>query len=1211
MIGRVRDVSSSSASSGCSASPSSPSGEAEAAGEAAGAGEPSPAPVTPTASPTASPAASPGVPAGVQARLLGPPHLVLRTGTHALERKDAALLALLALEGPTARDRAAALLWPEAGAAGARSSLRQRLHRLRRLVGSDLVQGTAELRLADALAHDLPDPPALRRRLEADADALEGELLGTLDYADCRELAAWVGTARERWRGARRDVLLALGAELHRRDRVAAALACAERLVRDEPAFEPAHRMLMRLHLRRGDRAAALAAYERCREALARDAAAAPDAQTRALHLRALHGVEASSAAPRREPVAVLRPPRLIGREGPWAQLVQAWAAGQVVVLAGEPGIGKTRLLADFAAARPGSVVVGGRPGDAHIAYALLARLLRALLVHVSGPLPEWVAAQVALLLPERGGAAAKSWNAVRLRQALVEVLARTAGEVQGVLVDDAQFCDAATLELLCSTCLDAGSAGPDWLIAVRANEVPPSFAAWVAAADRERLCELRLPALDAAGVESLLASLGLPGLDAAAAAPALYRRCGGNPMFLLETLRASLVAEGAAGEGEVGPGGEADRSTTARPAGRPPLSSLSSLSPASPPHIGELIGRRLAQLSGAARDLAQAAALAGQDFDAALAAEVLQCHALDLVDPWRELEAAQVIRDGAFAHDLVFEATLRSVPPARARELHACIAGWLERHAGEPARMAAHWKEAGRWAEAGHAFAAAAERLRSRVRRDEEAELLQEAVACLELAGEHEARAEALHHLFRSHWDRKYRAGMREVAAQLQQVAGSPKARMFAAIARAQMASDEQPDDDSLALVVQAREAAEHYARVSGDETQFVYIHTWEASLLGILNRPDAALRTLRRTVELMERVPEGRWRGHIHYNLGFTLEVCGALGEALDQFDRSEKMMLELDEPVHVADARSMSSVTLFHLGRLAEATRRLDSGRRMWAEMNGGRAEPHTSDVWIARFWREAGRLGPAVALLTDTVERASRIADVNLQGWAAAELASLFVLLGQPARARPLLALARAAPKPHVRFDGLLAEVRLARAVGERAEPALDEARRLVPQCLRADRLGWLLDVECARSLPATEAAALMRANLEAARAGQAWSVAAPSHAMWIEALSRGGDVEGAAAQARALAVLLAEPAPAPAERPPMFLSAAEHWLILHRAFEAAGAAGEARDALRRGVAWIEQLVLPELPAGFHDSFVHRNPIHRALLAAARAGRITPR
>ena len=108
------------------------------------------------------------------------------------------------------------------------------------------------------------------------------------------------------------------------------------------------------------------------------------------------------------------------------------------------------------------------------------------------------------------------------------------------------------------------------------------------------------------------------------------------------------------------------------------------------------LIQQRLARLSAPALRLARCAAVAGQDLNSALAASVLGQRLIDLADAWSELEAAQVLRDGGFAHDLIAEAALASVPQAVARPLHAEVAAWLEAHDGAPARVAEHWLAAG-----------------------------------------------------------------------------------------------------------------------------------------------------------------------------------------------------------------------------------------------------------------------------------------------------------------------------------------------------------------------------------------------------------------------------------------------------------------------------------------------------------------------------------
>jgi hypothetical protein len=167
----------------------------------------------------------------IHLRLLAVPALVLgNSAPLALERKDAALLALLALDGPLPRARAAALLWPDAEPQKARNSLRQRLFRLRRSAGCDVVVEDSALALADSIDHDLAGLPA---RLASDPSAAAGELLGAFGYEDCEEFDDWVRSARERIRVLRRDAVAAAaareeaGGHVARRAVVALSLAAA------------------------------------------------------------------------------------------------------------------------------------------------------------------------------------------------------------------------------------------------------------------------------------------------------------------------------------------------------------------------------------------------------------------------------------------------------------------------------------------------------------------------------------------------------------------------------------------------------------------------------------------------------------------------------------------------------------------------------------------------------------------------------------------------------------------------------------------------------------------------------------------------------------------------------------------------------------------------------------------------------------------------
>ena len=114
------------------------------------------------------------------------------------------------------------------------------------------------------------------------------------------------------------------------------ALSHAQELLALEPLSEAAHRRVMRLHFLRGDRAAALLAFDRCEQVLKDDIGAAPSAETLVLlatieqaKLAAVHGASAMQAG--RVPAAILRPPRTIGRD---AEAGRAAASGSAWVTA-------------------------------------------------------------------------------------------------------------------------------------------------------------------------------------------------------------------------------------------------------------------------------------------------------------------------------------------------------------------------------------------------------------------------------------------------------------------------------------------------------------------------------------------------------------------------------------------------------------------------------------------------------------------------------------------------------------------------------------------------------------------------------------------------------------------------------------------------------------------------------------------------------------
>lgn len=1102
-------------------------------------------------------------PAAVRLVLLGTPRLELPDrSTVALERLMAALLAKLAIDGPVPRAAAARLLWPEADDKGARNNLRQRLFRLRQAAQRDVVVPDTTLALADGIAHDLSD---LALRLEGDPDAASGELLGNLSFDDCHELADWVTVAREQWAVARRNALAGIASKLETDGQVARALRFVARLVADDPLLEHAHRRLMRLHYLRGDRAAALAAFERCRDLLQRELRADPGPET----VELAKVIEASGAptrvAPATRPIAVLRPPRLVGREREWETIEHAWQQRRIVVLTGEPGIGKTRLSSDFTAAHAGAAMFGARPGDARVPYALAARMLRGLSQQFGIPADPWVVGELGRLVPEIGPAAAAKLETLRLYQALAAALAGwRMAELAALVIDDVQFADDASLEwLLWLLAHEAGDLC--WLISLRSGEIPQLLTKWRAETDPESIRSLELAPLDETEVARLLESLAIPEFDAAAWALPLTRHTGGNPMFILETLLAMLA------------GGSSALAGSARlPA---------------PAHIGQLIERRLNQLSAPALRLARVAALAGQDFSAALAAQVLDLHLLDIAEPWRELEATQVIRDQGFAHDLIFEATLRTVPAPIARALHQNIASYLETQAAAPASIARHWFEAGQWRNAADAFVAAAVAARRASRRVEEATHWQVAAECFDRAGEQErsfnARCESVEPLIIASGVERASGvadGLVSEARGIHQRVAALNARANARLMAA----------DHAAGVVAAREA---YELAGGLESPWPRFEAARLLAVGMAQseRATEALALIEPFRELIESEGTPERRSKFWSDYAYALNSARQLRRTAEALTHGIECAREIGDTAELATMTSNLAIVRGNLGEIDSALEQAERARALGAQLGETRGPAGGAiDMYVGMYSAMVGRYRDAL----DSLDSALACFDADGASlWAAVannHRAGLLIDLGQFARAKQALGGAVAAIDS-VRARRSLLTGRIERALGGTGEAHFSEA--LATLGAHGDiYMRMLAMLDAAVAMPPVDAAAQCLSVQRFAEESEYHGIEAKAHLLRARHLLHAGEVSLAAASLR---------------EPPAHLDgvrsadnyAAEAWWIAHEVFAADGDTRAAVEALRRAVDWIQRTALPNVPDEFKDSFLSLNPVNRSILTTA--------
>lgn len=222
--------------------------------------------------------------------LLGAPRAVAgRTPIVTDTRKATALLAYLAVsEQPQRRATLAALLWPETDEQKARGALRRTLSVLRSALKDRWLEAegeTIDLDRANVRVDVVEFRRAVREGRLDDAVALYGgDFLAGFALRDSPPFDDWQAAEADALRTAFGEALSRLAGKAERSGDLAAAIGHSKRRLALDPLHEPAHRELMRLYSRSGDRAAALRQYREAVRLLDRELAVAPAAETRALH---------------------------------------------------------------------------------------------------------------------------------------------------------------------------------------------------------------------------------------------------------------------------------------------------------------------------------------------------------------------------------------------------------------------------------------------------------------------------------------------------------------------------------------------------------------------------------------------------------------------------------------------------------------------------------------------------------------------------------------------------------------------------------------------------------------------------------------------------------------------------------------------------------------------------------------------------------------
>jgi len=635
-------------------------------------------------------------------------------------------------------DRLLEWLWPGDHAPAAAATLHSYVSRLRRALEPERApRATASLLVTR--------PPGYLLRVDPDqVDALRFERLAeqgqlALEHGDPGQASVLLREALGLWRGraladvvfeeaARPEVTrletLRLGAVANRIDadltlgRHLEVVAELRQLVAEQPLHERFRAQLMLALYRSGQQAEALEQYRQGREVLAGEFGLEPGPALQRLEMKILAQrpeldwrflQQPTTPPPPAPDGGQLGDPPLAGRATELAALDAALATvqggqGRVLLITGEPGSGRTRLLEEFArrAASSGFEVAQGQcyEGDGAPAFWPWSQILREV-VRAAGDAELAEAAglearQIARLVPDLaarlpgtvalGPPSNREPERFRIYDAVSVFLTRfSARQPLALLLDDLHRADVASLRLLRMLAKEARRAR--LLIAATYHEAEargsrPLAEALAGLAREPGVERLPLRGLDEDAVAAYLAAVLGPPVehasgrsDAAHGRPAappegglagqLHRRSGGNPFFMVELAR--LLPTG----------------PTAVPA-------------AVPRAVGDVIRRRVQHLPPRADEVLAVAAVVSHG-----AAGVVDGFTVGLVQGCCQLPGEQVLEvlDAAaaaglldeepgvagryrFTQALVGETLYEQLPSARRMRLHAMVGELLERDA-------------------------------------------------------------------------------------------------------------------------------------------------------------------------------------------------------------------------------------------------------------------------------------------------------------------------------------------------------------------------------------------------------------------------------------------------------------------------------------------------------------------------------------------------
>jgi len=705
---------------------------------------------------------------------LGPPRIELDGQVSEPDtRKAIALLAYLTLLGERqSRDTLAAYLWPEFDDSRARAALRRTLSALKTTIGDTPLSATRE-HIAVEMEHLWCDVLAFRESIASanshhhPADIPCKECLAELEMAvslyrdefmsgfSLRDSVLFDDWQLQQAEDLRRDLegaleqLVLIAISRHDFD---SGIEYARRWKQIDPLREEAHCQLMRLYCWSGKRSAALLQFRECVRILDEELGVSPlpettvlyqDIQHDSLPLPRLDQPKEDQAEPAAgttvqingvDTISVASVP-LIGRDSELARMrhiyQQAEPDGRLLIVEGEPGIGKSRLAEALLtwASTEGATTLRARcyEGETNLAYAPIIQIMQDGLDQVDGARLDDISkrhlAEAARLLPQLAEnldlpalpTVSAPGEQVRFYEGITQLLTvLLGGDKPGILfLDDVHWLDSASQELLLYF-LNRWQNRPFLiLLCWQAEELPPDMPLLPLAADLRRsgVCEtIHLTRFNAIQVDALLTSTGrkyIPNLSAR-----LFEETEGLPYFVVEYLSALEQQNTAVITGD----------------------SLST-----PSSVRDLLHNRLMRISETERQVLQAASVIGHSFNQELVQSASGRSVEETVTALERLSSRGLMVEQStvfdFSHHKLRALVYDEMGLARRRLLHRRIAETMAERRAMPtatvsAQIANHFQQASLDTDAASYFVQAGDQARAVYAHQDAAHYYQAALA-------------------------------------------------------------------------------------------------------------------------------------------------------------------------------------------------------------------------------------------------------------------------------------------------------------------------------------------------------------------------------------------------------------------------------------------------------------------------------------------------